>query len=79
MFTDWNKAMRELRRVNAIAQYGPRVGTIARRLGMKDGDYRNWLVDATYRWPIYEDDRGGVYLGRVSMCPTEANTRREKE
>jgi hypothetical protein len=63
LFHDWARAMREMRYLNAIAMYGPRVGTIARRLGVRDVTYRSWLVHATYRWPIYEDDTGGVYIG----------------
>jgi hypothetical protein len=63
MFTDWRQSIRELRYLNAINQYGPRVSDISRGLGIKYNHYLNWLVDATHRWPIYEDDRGGIYFG----------------
>lgn len=63
MFNDWNRAMKELRYVNAINMYGPKVGRIARKLRVTDQAYRAWIVDATYRWPIWEDDRGGLHVG----------------
>jgi hypothetical protein len=63
MFNDWNAAMRELRYVNAINMYGPSPTRIATRLRINAGTYRAWLVGATYRWPIYEDDQGGLHIG----------------
>jgi len=63
MFNDWNRAMKELKYVNAINKYGPRVPRIARSLKISESVFRSWLVDATYRWAIWEDDRGGIYFG----------------
>lgn len=63
MFNDWNRAMQELRYVNAIPKHGPRIRDITKALGIPNLHFHSWLTYATYRWPIYEDDKGGVYIG----------------
>jgi hypothetical protein len=65
MFDDWRQAMREVHYLNAINRFGPQVNRIARNLRVKQQIYYGWLTSATYRWPIYEDDRSGVYLGKA--------------
>ena len=61
---DFNRYLKDLRIVNAFCRCSS-VNQAARHLRMKPQALRNWLTDGTYRWPLYEDDRGRIYVGRL--------------
>ena len=58
---DYNKYLRDLRILNSF-RTEPSIDRTAKRVGMSPQQVRNWLVDATYRYPIYEDDDGKIYV-----------------